>query len=158
MDAGSFDIQLNRIENFEFEVEFEGTGLPPLLVDEPPPLGHGKGPNPSRLLGAAVGNCLSASLLFCVSKAKLEVRSLQTHVQGFLDRNEQKRLRIKEFRVTITIDVAGADPERASRCLQIFEDFCTVTASVRQGIPVHIKVQSPRGYVFLESPGTEAAG
>ena len=153
MDAGTFELTLDRIENFEFKVNFDGTDLAPLVVDEPPPLGHSKGPNPTRLLAAAVGNCLSASLLFCVGKARLEVRSLSTRVQGFLERNEKKHLRVKEFRVNITIDVAGETPEKAARCLELFEDYCTVTASVRQGIPVHITVESPRGYVFLESPG-----
>ena len=153
MDANTFELTLKRIENFEFDVHFSGTELPPLRVDEPPPLGHGHGPNPTRLLAAAVGNCLSASLLFCVGKAKLEVRSLETTVQGLVERNEKKHLRVKELRVMITIDVAGETPERAARCLEIFEDYCTVTASVRQAIPVHITVKSPRGYVFLESPG-----
>lgn len=155
MSATTFELSLEHREGFEFEVRFDGTDLPPMIVDEPEPLGHLKGPNPTRILGTAIGNCLSASLLFCVSKAKLEVRSMHTQVRGTVERNEQNRLRIKQFDVTITIDVAGADPERAARCLNIFEDFCTVTASVRRGILVQIKVQSPKGYVFLESDGAE---
>ena len=122
-----------------------------MLVDEPEPLGQGRGPNPTRMLAVAVGNCLSASLLFCVGRARIDVRELKTHVDGALMRNEQKRLRIKELRVTISIDVVGTDFDRASRCLELFEDFCTVTASVRKGIPVYVKVQSPKGFVFMES-------
>lgn len=154
MDAGSFSLSLKRLENYQFNVEFDGTDLSPLLVDEPEPLGQGRGPNPTRMLAVAVGNCLSSSLLFCVNRAHIEVRDIETHVEGFLFRNEQKRIRVKELRVVITIEVVGTDFDRASRCLEIFEDFCTVTASVRKGIPVYVTVQSPKGYVFLESDGS----
>jgi hypothetical protein len=34
------------------------------------------------------------------------------------------------------------------RCLDLFEDFCVVTASVRQGIPVTVEVVGPAGEVL----------
>ena len=37
------------------------------------------------------------------------------------------------------------DRERIQRCVDLFEDFCTVTASVRDGIPVHVEVAPTSG-------------
>ena len=52
---------------YKFVTRFEQQGLPPLLMDEPFPVGEGTAPNASQVLSAAVGNCLSASALFCFS-------------------------------------------------------------------------------------------
>jgi hypothetical protein len=37
------------------------------------------------------------------------------------------------------------DPAAIGRCLGLFEDFCVVTASVRQGIPVKVEVVDANG-------------
>ena len=39
---------------------------------------------------------------------------------------------------------------RLKRCLDLFEDFCVVTASVRQGIPVSVEVLDENGASLLE--------
>ena len=56
-------------------------------------------------------------------------------------RNERGRLRIGEIRVRLAPDVAPEQRERMSRCLELFEDFCTVTQSIRQGIAVNVEVE-----------------
>ena len=40
-------------------------------------------------------------------------------------------------------DVAAGDVERMSRCLGLFEDFCIVTQSVRDGVDVQVEVAAP---------------
>jgi uncharacterized OsmC-like protein len=140
-----FALQLDRRERFEFETTFDWPGVSPLLLDEPEPIGGAKGPNASRLVGAAVGNCLSASLLFCIDKAKQAVKHLHTDVVGTMTRNEKGRMRIGKLDVRITLDVEGDKPERVSRCFQLFEDYCVVTGSVRKGIPVSVVVVDPSG-------------
>jgi hypothetical protein len=63
--------KLKQIQGYKFKAEFDAEGIPDLTVDELKPLGENSGPNPSRLLlSVAVGHCLSASLLFCLSKAR----------------------------------------------------------------------------------------
>lgn len=52
------------------QADFDNPALPVLVTDEPPPLGGDAGPNPARLLGTAVANCLAASLLFSMRKFK----------------------------------------------------------------------------------------
>ncbi len=138
--AGEFSLSLVQVDNYQFRVDFDNEGLSPLTVDEAPPLGQNAGPNPSRLLAAAVGSCLSASLLFCLSKSRLQVRRIKTGVRVQIIRNERRRLRIGKIEVDITPDFADQDRQRAARCLELFEDFCTVTESVRNGIPIQVRV------------------
>jgi len=38
-------------------------------MDEPEPMGGNSGPNACKVLAATIGNCLTASLLFCLQKA-----------------------------------------------------------------------------------------
>jgi len=121
------------------------------VLDEPPPLGEGAGPNAARLVAAAVGNCLAASLLYCLQRARAEVDELTVSVSGTLCRNEEGRLRIGSL--TVELRPALADGEAAlQRCLPLFERFCVVTESVRQGIPVSVRVGG------REVGGGEAAG
>jgi organic hydroperoxide reductase OsmC/OhrA len=105
-----------------------------LLMDEPLPLGEGTGPNASQVLSAAIGNCLSASALYCFRKAHIPVRGMQTQVVTKLGRNPQGRVRIAGLTVDIQLEVAEEHRSRMSRCMELFEDFCIVTESVRKGI------------------------
>jgi hypothetical protein len=45
--------------------------------------------------------------------------------------------------VVIEPRTAEASPARLARCLEIFEDFCTVTASAREGLVVNVEVALP---------------
>ena len=151
----TFQINLKRLQDFEFQVDFDWQNVAPVIMDEPEPLGHQKGPNAARMLGAAVGNCLSASLVFCLQKAKVPVKDVQTTVLGTLVRNEKGRLRVGKFDVTIRLDADSEHEGRISRCLSLFEDYCVVTGSVRQGIEVNVSVTDADGrpLVSEKNPG-----
>jgi uncharacterized OsmC-like protein len=129
-------------EGYRFKVDF-GDGRGVLLMDEPAPLGDGSGPNAAAVLGAAVANCLSASLLFCLRKARIEVRSLGADVEVTSSRNERGRLRVSGVRVQLHPDLAPGNEGRVGRCLELFEDFCVVTEAVRGGIEVDVTVGIP---------------
>jgi organic hydroperoxide reductase OsmC/OhrA len=138
---GRFSLTLDRIEKYRFDAHFDDDSWPALRLDEPEPLGEGTGPNASRVLGAAIGNCLSASLLFCLEKARVPVGDVTTRVEGRMTRNERGRLRIGEVKVTIQPRVEGIPRSRLSRCIELFEDFCVVTATVRDGLDVKVEVE-----------------
>jgi uncharacterized OsmC-like protein len=144
-DHDQFTVHLARGERYEFEARFDREGVAPLLVDEPAPLGGGRGPNAARLIGAAVGNCLSASLLFCLEKARQPVQGLRADVVGTMMRNARGRLRVGRLDVRITLDLGAGQPERVGRCFELFEDYCVVTAAVRRGIPVSVVIVDPAG-------------
>ena len=138
----TFDVTLDRQDGYRFLVDFgDGSGAT-LQMDEPEPLGESSGPNAARVLAAAVGNCLSASLLFCLGRAKVEVKELRTTVSGEMVRNEKGRLRLGPLKVRIEPELGTVEPARIQRCLEIFEDFCTVTASVRGGLQVEVEVEA----------------
>ena len=142
MSAERFEVALTLRDGYAFTVNFaEGEGAP-LVVDELPPLGEANGPNPARLLAAAVGSCLSASLLYCLRKSRVEVAELRTMVEGTIVRNERGRLRIGGLRVRLAPEVTQEQRERMGRCLDLFQDFCIVTESVRAGIAVDVEVEN----------------
>jgi uncharacterized OsmC-like protein len=143
-EEAQLTVSMEQIEDFEFKVKFDWDNVPELTMDEPEPIGQRRGPNASRVLAAAVGNCLTASLLFCFQKSRVELTGMRSTVKGTLARNEKKRLRIGGFDVSITVE-GLADPAKAQRCLELFEDFCVVTASVRNGVQVNVEVVDESG-------------
>ncbi len=135
---------LTQVQDFHFEINF-GASLPPLQADEPPPLGQGGGPSPVQLLAAAVGNCLSASLLFAWRKFKQEPGPLRCEVQAEVGRNADNRLRVLGLQARLTLGVPASSLTQTERVLGSFESYCTVTQSVAAGIPVAVSVFDAAG-------------
>ena len=132
--------KLKLRKGYEFKVIFDVADVPELTVDEITPIGESVGPNPTRLLSAAVGHCLSSSLLFCLRKARVSVKDLETEVKANLERNEEGYLRVTSLDAQIRLDVNKDDKSRVDRCLGIFENYCTVTQSVRKGLDVKVTI------------------
>jgi len=141
MEEGVFKTRIEMVEGYEFRVRFANQSIPDLLMDEPTPLGEGEHPNAGLILAAAVGNCICASFAFCIRRSHAEVKELWAEVFTQLDRNEEGRLRITSIRVELHPVVD--DPRKLARCRDIFEDFCIVTQSVRQGVPVEVTLVPP---------------
>lgn len=153
-----FELELVQQQGYEFNVRFDWPDVPELRLDEPAPLGQAHGPNAARLIAAAVANCLSASLLFCLQgKFRNTPGPLRARVRGQLERNAQGRLRIGRFDVTIRLDDEAGSLNHLDRCLAQFEDFCVVTESVRQGIPVGVRVVDARGQALFEAGAAPGA-
>jgi uncharacterized OsmC-like protein len=132
-------VRVEQIDGFEFRVKFDKEQFAPLLLDEPAPLGHDTAPNAARVLAAAIGNCLSASLVFCLKRAGVAASGVSADVDVEVVRNESRRLRVGKVDVTLHTNLPANDPALTS-CLGTFEDFCIVTQSVRQGIEVAVHV------------------
>lgn len=140
-DERGFQVSVAREEDFVFKVDFGLDGVGDLVMDEPEPLGGETGPNASKVLAAAIGNCLCASLLFCLQRSRVEVEGVEASVSGVLVRNEEGRWRIKEMNVEVTPEVDEGNAKQLERCVEIFEEFCIVSSSVRQGIPINVTVK-----------------
>lgn len=136
-----FRVEVERERDFVFRVDFGLEGVNDLIMDEPEPVGGGMGPNASRLIAAAIGNCLGASLLFCLGKSRVEVSGMKANIEGVVARNEEGRWRIRELNVELTPEIDGEGEKQLERCIGIFEQFCVASQSIRQGIPINVKVR-----------------
>jgi len=148
-------VTITRQGKYRFLVDF-GPDIAKTMSDEPAPLGEGAGPSPSQLLAAAVANCLSASLVFAHGKFKEDPGRLTTTAVCQIGRNDKNRLRVTGIKVVITLGVAPETLGHLDRALAQFEDFCTVSQSVRTGIPFVVTVKSPDGRVLKLQRGEVA--
>jgi len=137
-------IILQQQQGYQFDVQ-HAQGMPSHRVDLPAPLGQAAGPSPEHALGTAVGQCLSSSLLFALRKYKQEPGPLRTEVDVQEGRNSAGRQRILGLQVRLHLGVPAAALEHLDRALASFEEFCTVTQSVRQAIPVTLAVFDATG-------------
>jgi organic hydroperoxide reductase OsmC/OhrA len=76
-------------------------------------------------------------------------------VETVMRRNEKGRWRIAALKVKLHPAIRDEDVPRSKRCLEVFEDFCIVTESVRKGIEVNVSIEteSPDSTASREAPG-----
>jgi uncharacterized OsmC-like protein len=144
MSDGAITVRLTQRQAYQYDTHF-GPDIPDLVTDEPVPLGVGAGPSPTQLLAAAVGNCLAASLQFALAKYKQDPQRIDCTVDLTVGRNEERRLRVTDMTARLTLGVPGDTLDHLERVLTSFEDFCTVTGSVRAGIPMTVEVWDAHG-------------
>jgi uncharacterized OsmC-like protein len=154
MTSFSPSISITHQGEYQFLVDF-GAGIGAILTDEPDPIGAGEGPSPEQMLLAGVTNCLCASLVFALAKFRRESNGMSAQARCSMERNDQGRLRIKGVEVAIRLGAAGGEDAPMQRALAQFEDFCTVTESVKRGIPVAVTVLDGAGKVLKTSGVTQ---
>ena len=92
------------------------------------------------------------SLLFALRKFHNRPGPLSTHATATLARNPGGRWRVAHIQAELRLAEAAADHAQLERLLAQFEDFCIVTESVRQGVPVTVAVSDAQGQ-RLHGPG-----
>ena len=141
-------VTLSHVGNYRFLIDFGVSA--PLQSDEPHPIGQGLGPSPEQLLAASIANCLCASLFFALTKYRQPADGLKADVAISTLRNEHGRLRIKAVDVEIVLPTDAQNKEQLARALGQFEDFCTVSESVKRGIPVNVSISDGAGVVLSQ--------
>jgi uncharacterized OsmC-like protein len=137
-----FRVDLDHEKRYRFRTQASEDGAihgAAFWSDEPDPVGDASAPATPALLAAAVGHCLSASLLESLRHAHVDVRSCATEVVSVVAPNSEGHPRIDHIDVVIRPAV-GAESTATRRCEDVFERYCTVTASVRDGIKVNVRV------------------
>jgi organic hydroperoxide reductase OsmC/OhrA len=138
-----FQVNLRHDTGYQFVGQASEDGRQhgePFRSDEPDPVGDAAAPATPALLGAAVGHCLSASLLETLRHAHIDVEDVETEAVSVVALNAEGLPRIDHVRVTIR-PVLRAPNARTQRCADVFEKHCTVTSSVRSGIDVRVAVE-----------------
>lgn len=130
-----FTVALELLGGYAFRVDFVDDEIEPLHTDETPPLGAGNGPSPSRMLAAAIVNCLAASLVHCL-RARVEITQLAATARVTVGRNERGRLRIQRIAVQLAPQIDAVHAAQLTRCAEVFQQYCTVTASIREGFEI----------------------
>ena len=92
-----------------------------------------------------MANCLCASLVFALGKFRQDARGVAAEASCRVERNEEGRLRVAGIDVHICLGAAEAEMPRIDRVLAQFERFCTVSESVKTGIPVSVSVADRDG-------------
>ena len=149
MAEKTITVELRQRSNYQFDIEFS-EGMPQLMSDEPAPLGEGKGPSPVQMLAASVGNCLSDSLFFALAKFKQKPEPIHTTVNALVGRNAEGRMRVLNIKAKLRLGVKASQLDHLDRVLEQFQEFCTVTQSVGQGIPIHIRVMDATGLILKD--------
>lgn len=148
MDEKHFTLKLKRIEHYLFQLDFGEFGN--ILADEPEPLGGGEGPSPSAMLAASVANCLSASLIYALSRKKEDPGEMSAVVTGTTARVD-KYLRVTNVKVELQLGVAKGELSSLTSALEVFENYCTVTQSVRAGVQVDVEISDKTGAIIHRS-------
>jgi len=130
-----------RVNGYKYDISFDELPTAKLTSDEPLPEGKAEGVSAAMLLSSAIGHCLTSSLLFCLEKSRVKAKDLSTDVELVMERNQKGRWRVKEIMVKMKPLVDGVDAEKLERCKGIFQDFCIVSASVREGIKIDVEVE-----------------
>lgn len=132
-------LRMTQKEKYRFEVDWSLPTAEHGIIDEPPPLGKGEGPNASRLVAAAVAHCLSSSLLYCLERSHAPSEGIEVTALAEIARNERGRWRLSRVSVTLDPQIPAEHKEAFERCKGLFEDYCVVTEAIRQGVPVDVK-------------------
>lgn len=131
---------IRREDGYRFNITFDELPGVSMRMDEPRPLGGSEGASAAMALSAAVGHCLTSSMLFCMQKSRGELKDIETDVETEMRRNEKGRWRIGSIKVRMQLSPNDIDAQKLERCGELFEDFCIVTASVREGVRVDVEV------------------
>lgn len=133
-------VKLDHLENLHFKAsvrDFEKFDL-----DEPKSFhGTNLGPSPVEYLLIGIGGCLGSSFMYCLNKKTIKVTNLKIVIDGKI-KHKGPTLRLRLVQVDITILYELEDKsfrEKADTCINEFKQYCVVSDSLVNGIPLNIE-------------------
>jgi organic hydroperoxide reductase OsmC/OhrA len=76
-----------------------------------------------------------------MEKSRAKPKDVSTDVDLIMERNQRGRWRVKGIKVRLKPQVEDVDAKKLERCKEMFQDFCIVSTSVREGIPIDVEVE-----------------
>ncbi|MHA2398080.1 MAG: OsmC family protein [Promethearchaeota archaeon] len=142
MPESQVKVKLSLEKDMIFKCDLGDLRIKDCIIDETNKIeSEMLGPDASRLLAMAVLGCLSASFIFCFSKRDFTIEDLEAEAIVTIFRNEKGFVRVKKIDVNINPEIKNPEiQKRANQCKKMFEQYCTITASVREGIDINVNV------------------
>ena len=114
-----------------------------IQVDEPEAFhGTDKGPSPVEFFLIGIGGCLGSTFAYCLQKQNVEIDTLEVVVDGQLKHVGPKlSLKLVNIEAELLITARDTDSsEKIEKCIKSFREYCIVTNSITQGVPLDVKV------------------
>jgi organic hydroperoxide reductase OsmC/OhrA len=102
--------------------------------------GRGRFPCPDEYFFAAVGGCYLTTFLYFKEKLELKLHDLLITVRGVVSYGGPRGYRIQKINISIAVGIDQRDRSRAIECLDYTQQFCHLTRSIEEGIPVEASV------------------
>ncbi len=131
------DVELTLLADSTFDVRM---GEFHMMVDQPPPDGHGRGASPLKLMLASLAACSAMDVVSILRKGRQPLVGLVISVDG--DRVEDHPRRYTRFVVTYRAWGPGLDPDAVERAVSLSQDrYCSVSATLREGAAIESRVE-----------------
>lgn len=112
-------------------------------LDEPESF-HGTdiGPSPVEYFLIGIGGCLGSTFTYCLQKQNVEIDTLEVVVDGQLKHAGPKMsLKLVNIKAELLIAAKDGQPsEKIDQCIKTFRDYCIVSHSITQGIPIDVNI------------------
>jgi len=133
-------VRVKYAENLHFKGfarHFESIDL-----DEPESFnGTDIGPSPIEYYLMGIGGCIGATFAYCLQKKKGAIKELEIIVNGELKHMAPKlRLKLAKIEIKIVFSLKqGVSIKIIDYCKSKFQEYCPLSESVINGIPLTIK-------------------
>ncbi len=101
--------------------------------------GFKEGACPDELFLSSIGGCLLTTYLYFKKKLNFQMENYVFEVEGVI-KMEHGSYKISKINVYTEIEVAKKeDLKRAERCFSLAEEYCHITRTIKNSIPIEIK-------------------
>jgi len=143
LNESKSEVGIKLEEEMIFKCDLGQIQMNDLFIDEKHKKSVDKiGPNPSKLLALSVLGCLAASFAFCLQKKNFTLSDLEGKAIILSKKNEKGFWRLKKINIKLTPKIDNPEMrKRVEQCIEVFEQFCFISESLRNGIDLEVKIE-----------------
>jgi len=133
------EVGIRLEEEMIFKCDLGQIKMENLFIDEQHKKSKDKiGPNPSKLLALSVLGCMAASFAVCLQKKNFLLSDFEAKAVITSIRNEKGFWRLKKIDIKLNPKIDNPKMhKRVNQCKKIFEQFCIISESLREGIEIN---------------------